>query len=254
MTARILVVDDIASNVKLLEARLMSEYFQVLTATNGADALEICQKGLCDLVLLDVMMPEMDGFEFCKQIKKDINTSHIPFVIISARTETKDKVEAYKLGVDAYLTKPFNKQELLLIIKNLLGKKQKQISFLSNLLHLRNNHKEVPDINELDLNLIKNIQEVALDNNKQMSIEELTQHLYTSRSQLHKKVKSLTGMSITNYMNHIRIEKAKDLLKTTQLTISEIASDVGFASSNYFSRSFKKITNTSPAFYRQRHM
>ena len=112
----------------------------------------------------------------------------------------------------------------------------------------------MPDINELDLNLIKNIQEVALDNNKQMSIEELAQYLYTSRSQLHKKVKSLTGMSITNYINHIRIEKAKDLLKTTQLTISEIAYDVGFVSSNYFARSFKKIANTSPASYRQKYL
>ena len=103
----------------------------------------------------------------------------------------------------------------------------------------------------MNVPLIKNIQEFALDNNKQMSIEELAQFLYTSRSQLHKKVKSLTGMSITNYINNIRIEKAKYLLKTTQLTISEIAYDVGFASSNYFARSFKKTSNTSPASYRQ---
>lgn len=248
----ILLVEDnkeIRNFIKLI----IGDLYTIYTADNGVKGLKIANNKPIDFIISDVMMPEMDGFEFCKHIKNDINTSHIPFVIISARTETKDKVKAYKLGVDAYLIKPFNKQELLLIIKNLLEKKQKQIRFLSNLLHLRNNHKEVPDINELDLNLIKNIQEFALDNNKQMSIEELAQYLYTSRSQLHKKVKSLTGMSITDYMNHIRIEKAKDLLKTTQLTISEIAYDVGFASSNYFSRSFKKITNTSPAFYRQRH-
>ena len=249
----ILLVEDnkeIRNFIKLI----LGDLYTIYTANNGVKGLKIANNKHIDFIISDVMMPEMDGFEFCKHIKKDINTSHIPFVIISARTETKDKVEAYKLGVDAYLIKPFNKQELLLIIKNLLEKKQKQISFLSNLLHLKNNHKEVLDINELDLNLVKNIQEVALDNNKQMSIEELAQSLYTSRSQLHKKVKSLTGMSITNYMNHIRIEKAKGLLKTTQLTISEIAYDVGFASSNYFSRSFKKITNTSPVSYRQRHV
>ncbi len=248
----ILLVEDnkeIRNFIKLI----LSDLYTIYTANNGVNGLKVANNKPIDFIISDVMMPEMDGFEFCKHIKKDINTSHIPFVIISARTETKDKVEAYKLGVDAYLIKPFNKQELLLIIKNLLGKKQKQIRFLSNLLHLRNNHKEVPDINELDLNLIKNIQEFALDNHKQMSIEELAQYLYTSRSQLHKKVKSLTGMSITNYMNHIRIEKAKDLLKTTQLTISEIAYDVGFVSSNYFARSFKKITHTSPASYRQGH-
>jgi len=248
----ILLVEDnkeIRNFIKLI----LGDMYTIYTANNGVKGLKIANNKHIDFIISDVMMPEMDGFEFCKHIKNDINTSHIPFVIISARTETKDKIEAYKLDVDAYLTKPFNKQELLLIIKNLLEKKQKQISFLSNLLHLRNNHKEVSDINELDLNLIKNIQEFALDNNKQMSIEELAQYLYTSRSQLHKKIKSLTGMSITNYMNHIRIEKAKNLLKTTQLTISEIAYDVGFASSNYFARSFKKITSTSPVFYRQRH-
>ena len=248
----ILLVEDnkeIRNFIKLI----LGDLYTIYTANNGVKGLKIANNKHIDFIISDVMMTKMDGFEFCKHIKKDINTSHIPFVIISARTETKDKVEAYKLGVDAYLTKPFNKQELLLIIKNLLEKKQNQISFLSKLLHLRKNHKEVPNINELDLNLIKNIQEFALDNNKQMSIEELAQYLYTSRSQLHKKVKSLTGMSITNYINHIRIEKAKDLLKTTQLTISEIAYDVGFASSNYFARSFKKITNTSPANYRQIH-
>jgi len=251
-TNTILLVEDNKEIINFIKL-ILCDLYTIYTANNGVKGLKIANNKHIDFIISDVMMPEMDGFEFCKHIKKDINTSHIPFVIISARTETKDKVEAYKLGVDAYLIKPFNKQELLLIIKNLLGKKQKQISFLSNLLYLRNNHKEVPDINELDLNLIKNIQEFALDNNKQMSIEELAQHLYTSRSQLHKKVKSLTGMSITNYMNHIRIEKAKDLLKTTQLTISEIAYDVGFVSSNYFSRSFKKTTNTSPVSYRQRH-
>ena len=92
MTARILVVDDIASNVKLLEARLMAEYFQVLTATNGADALEICQKGLCDLVLLDVMMPQMDGFEVCQRIKENPVTSFLPVVMVTALDLPEDRV------------------------------------------------------------------------------------------------------------------------------------------------------------------
>ncbi len=244
----ILLVEDnkeIRNFIKLI----LSDLYTFYTANNGVEGLKIAKSKNIDFIISDVMMPKMDGFEFCKHIKNDVSTSHIPFIIISARTETKDKIKGYKLGIDAYLTKPFNKQELLLIIKNILEKKQDQINFLSNLLHLQNEHSEVPDINQLDLDLIKNIQEFALDNNK-MSIDELAQSLYTSRTQLHRKVKSLTGMSISNYINHIKIEKAKTLLKNTQLTISEIAYDVGFDDAAYFSRTFKKFTTISPINYR----
>ena len=248
----ILLVEDnkeIRNYIKLI----LGDLYNIYTVNNGVEGLEIVKKKKIDFIISDVMMPKMDGFEFCKHIKKDINTSHIPFVIISARTETKDKVEAYKLGVDAYLFKPFNKEELLLIIKNLLKKKQDQIEYFRKLLQLKNSYKEVPDINKLDLGLIKNIQEFALDNTKQMSIDELAQHLFTSRTQLHRKVKSLTGMSITTYINHIKIEKAKTLLVETTLHINEIAYDVGFEDAAYFSRIFKKLTKISPAIYRQTH-
>jgi two-component system cell cycle response regulator len=100
MTARILVVDDMAINVKLLEARLMAEYFQVLTASNGRDALDICEKGLCDLVLLDVMMPEMDGFEVCQRLKDNPKTSFIPVVMVTALDLPEDRVKGLQCGAD----------------------------------------------------------------------------------------------------------------------------------------------------------
>ncbi len=249
----ILLVED-NKEIRTFIKLILGNFYTIYTANNGVEGLKIANNKNIDFIISDVMMPKMDGFEFCKHIKNDIKTSHIPFVIISAKTETKDKVEAYKLGVDAYLFKPFNKEELLLIIKNLLNKKQEQLAYFSKLLHLKQEHTEEPDISELDINLIKNIQEFALDNGKKMSIDELAHSLYTSRTQLHRKIKSLTGMSITSYLNHIKVEKAKKLLTTTQLTISEIAYDVGFEDAAYFSRIFKKIAKISPVDYRQKYI
>ena len=119
MTARILVVDDIPTNVKLLEARLMAEYFQVLTASNGMDALQICESGQCDVVLLDVMMPEMDGFEVCRRIKSSPATMHLPVVMVTALDSPEDKLRGLEAGADDFLTKPVNDLALVTRVKSL---------------------------------------------------------------------------------------------------------------------------------------
>src|SRR5210317_1015041 len=120
MTARVLVVDDIDANVRLLEARLMAEYFQVLTASNGHDALEICAHRQCDIVLLDVMMPEMDGFEVCRRLKADPKTAHIPVVMVTALDQTEDRVTGLEAGADDFLTKPVNDTALYARVKSLV--------------------------------------------------------------------------------------------------------------------------------------
>lgn len=120
MTARILVVDDIQANVKLLEARLTAEYFQVLTAYNGPDALQICGAGQCDIVLLDVMMPEMDGFEVCRRIKSDSRTQHLPVVMVTALDQPDDRVRGLEVGADDFLTKPVNDLALITRVKSLV--------------------------------------------------------------------------------------------------------------------------------------
>ncbi len=120
MSARILVVDDIPSNVKLLEARLMAEYFHVLTANNGNSALSICQDGLCDLVLLDVMMPEMDGFEVCRRLKENPDTMHIPVIMVTSLDSTRDRVRGLQVGADDFLTKPVNDLALVTRVKSLV--------------------------------------------------------------------------------------------------------------------------------------
>ena len=119
MTARVLVVDDIEANVKLLQARLMAEYFEVLTASNGPDALEICQKGMCDIVLLDVMMPGMDGYEVCRRLKADATTAHLPVIMVTALDQSSDKLEGLMAGADDFLTKPVNDLALTTRVRSL---------------------------------------------------------------------------------------------------------------------------------------
>ena len=120
MTARILVVDDIPANVKLLEARLLADYFEVVTASNGADALEACENGKVDVVLLDVMMPGMDGFEVCRRIKADPATQHIPVVMVTALDQSSDRVRGLEAGADDFLTKPVNDLQLMTRVRSLV--------------------------------------------------------------------------------------------------------------------------------------
>jgi two-component system cell cycle response regulator len=132
MTARILVVDDIPANVKLLEVRLLAEYFEVLTASNGADALETCENGKIDVVLLDVMMPDMDGFEVCRRLKSDPATAHIPVVMVTALDHVSDRVRGLEAGADDFLTKPVNDLQLMTRVRSLV-----RLKMLTDELRLR---------------------------------------------------------------------------------------------------------------------
>ena len=120
MTARVLVVDDILTNIKLLEVRLSAEYFDVRTATNGPDAIAICEKGDCDIVLLDVMMPGMDGFEVCKHLKNSTNTAHLPVIMVTALDQPSDRLKGLEAGADDFLTKPVNEVALIARVKSLV--------------------------------------------------------------------------------------------------------------------------------------
>ena len=246
--ASVLVVEDNRDIQKVI-LLILSDNYNITLAKNGIEGLKIASSKTIDFIISDVMMPEMDGFEFCKRIKSNINTSHIPFIMLSARTHTKDKQEAYKLGVDAYLTKPFNGEELQLIIGNLLNKQRERIDYFKDLLHLKKEHKNVPSNNDLDIKLMKDLQILVLDPNTKYSISQLSKKLYISRAQLHRKIVALTGMSTTKYINFIRIEKSKELLSKTNLQVKEVAYSVGFESTSYFSRLFKKELGITPETY-----
>lgn len=150
MTARILVVDDIPVNVKLLEARLMAEYFQVLTASNGEDALRICEDGACDMVLLDVIMPGIDGFEVCRRLKSNPQTMHLPVVMVTALDQPEDRIKGLAAGADDFLTKPVNDLALVTRVKSLV-----RLKMLTDDLRMRASNGD-----ELAMNYHKVMEEV----------------------------------------------------------------------------------------------
>src|SRR5215207_1308028 len=125
MTARVLVVDDVPANVRLLEARLSAEYFDVRTATSGTEALAMCERAECDIVLLDIMMPDMDGFEVCRQLKKNASTHHIPVVIVTALDHPSDRLRGLEAGADDFLTKPVSDVALIARVRSLARLKMK---------------------------------------------------------------------------------------------------------------------------------
>lgn len=246
----ILIVED-NSDIRTYLKQLLHNTYRIYTASNGKEGVKIAESKTIDIIISDVTMPKMDGFEFCKHIKQNVKTSHIPFVIVSARTQTKAKLKGYKLGVDAYLFKPFNAEELKLIINNLLHKVEQTRNYFSTLLKLK--ETDLPNIQQLDIDFMKQVQTYALSKTTKLSVDELAKSLHTSRSQLHRKIKALTGKSTTNYINTIRLEKAKEILETTDLHISEIAYEVNFEDLAYFSKAFKKKYTYSPSQYRENH-
>lgn len=176
MSGRILVVDDIEANVRLLEARLMAEYFQVLTAYNGRDALEICANGECDVVLLDVMMPEMDGFEVCRRLKADPRTMHLPVVMVTALDQVEDRVQGLNAGADDFLTKPVNDLALVTRVKSLV-----RLKMLTDELRLRATTGQEISVQELMAQSLRNAEsekaKILVVDDKPSSYERIVKYL-----------------------------------------------------------------------------
>ncbi len=166
MTARVLVVDDIEANIKLLEARLMAEYFQVFSASNGQDALDICAKGQCDIVLLDVMMPGMDGYEVCRRLKADPKTMNIPVVMITALDQPSDKVAGLEAGADDFLTKPVNDLTMLTRVKSLV-----RLKMVTDELILRAESGKESGLDQL---VIHNVNQTANERGKILVVDDRT--------------------------------------------------------------------------------
>ncbi|GLU44028.1 hybrid sensor histidine kinase/response regulator transcription factor [Allomuricauda sp. NBRC 101325] len=246
----ILLVED-NKDIQQFITTLLSGQYRILLANNGEEGLLKAQKKDIDLIISDVMMPHTDGFEFCQKIKSNVATSHIPFLMLSARTHTQDKQKAYGLGIDGYLTKPFHPEELTSILKNLLIKQKRQQQYLSELLNIKRPSFGKTIVNKLDSQLIGKLQKYILDNPTKMSASDLAKALGVSRTQLHRKIKSLTGKSLTQYANHIKIEKAKHMLRTSDLQVNEIAYATGFESPSYFIRLFKKEVGQTPESFKK---
>ncbi len=242
--------DDVATYIKMC----LSEKYQILYANNGMLGVELALKHIPDIIVSDIMMPEKNGFELCQEIKEDIKTNHIPVILLTAKTAEDDKLSGLKLGADAYLTKPFNKEELLIrmerliAIRKTLQLKYKDISSLEisqKEIQKKENCQENMAINDdFIINIIKIVNENI--ENEKFNAAALSRELFLSESQLYRKLKALTNTSTAIFIRKIRLKRAKELLETTELSSAEICYKTGFANPSWFSKTFKSEFGYSP--------
>lgn len=248
ISSSILIVEDNADFRNFL-CTFLKKYYQVECASNGKEALSILKKSTVELVLSDVMMPEMDGFEFCSILKTQIETSHIPVILLTALSSSENLIAGLDKGADAYLTKPFDENVLLKQIENiLLQRKRIRENFSEQFIS-----EKTVEVGSLDNFFLKRVKAVVEKNisDENFGMENLAEELMISRTHLHRKIKSLTGVSTTEFVNLIRIKKAIELIKKENYLFNEVAYHVGFNSQSYFTKCFKKVYNVTPKEYFQ---
>ena len=230
----VLIIEDNKDVVTYLEACL-KDLYQIKVANDGEKGIEKAMELGPDLVISDVMMPKKDGFEVCETLKNDERTSHIPIILLTARADFESRISGLKRGADVYLTKPFNKTELLVRIEKLLEiRKQLRIRYRDTNV-LSPSESEDIQIEDAFVTKLVNIIHQNIDDTT-FKVPQLCEAIGISRSQLHNKIKALTGLPTTHYIRLIRLRKANELLANTELSISEITYTVGFSDPSYFSK------------------
>ncbi len=241
----VLIIEDNVDVAHYLKAALVYRY-QCLHASNGRIGLDMAYDVIPDIIVCDVMMPGMDGFEVCATLKGDERTDHIPVIMLTARVGVADRLTGLSRGADVYLAKPFEKEELVIRLEKLLEIRQRlQQKYSSGFMSANPGSRLHP--HPIGSFLAK-AEEVILEHleEEEFSVDDLSEALCLSRSQVHRKIKALTGQSTSIYIRLIRLRKAKELMATGDLTISEVAYQVGFKSPVYFSQIFKKTFGESP--------
>lgn len=248
----VLIAEDNYDLMAFLTQSLRGNY-RVLSAQNGKDALELARKYTPQLIVSDVMMPVMDGLELCSQLKGNIQTSHIPVILLTARDTVEHWVEGLESGADDYVPKPFNLKILQTRIDNLINSRQ-QLKLIYSKGQMPNT-REVAS-NSVDQEFLQKVHDLLEKRGLEpdFSHDELADEMCISRSLLYKKLKALTGMTVTEFINSHRLRKASELLVLEQLTISEVAFQCGFNDPKYFSRVFRKYYGMSPSEYVQTNL
>lgn len=243
----ILIVEDNEDLRKYMRVEFGSK-FTLLEADNGESGLEIALKEIPDLIISDLMMPKMDGIEFCKLIKKDQRTSHIPIIILTAHTSQFNKIRGYEIGADDYITKPFSSELLILRVENLLkGRKELQSKF-SREVRLEPKDLQISSMDERFLTKAMEVVEANL-NDSEFNADSFASEMCMSRVHLYRKLKALTDQSVSDFVKTARLKLAANLIGENKLTIKEAAYTVGFKDPKYFSKCFKQQFGVKPSDY-----
>ncbi len=242
-----LIVEDNADIAQYLQICLEGSY-RMLFAKNGQEGINQALEQIPDIIVSDVMMPEKNGFELCEALKEDIRSSHIPIILLTAKSDVESRIAGLKQGADDYLAKPFNEEELLVRMKNLLEIRLKLQQRYQNPFDpgFSKPKASTPTKEDAFILNLKEVFEAHMDD-LQYDLDQLSQELFLSRSQLGRKVKALTGKSPAVYLRSLRLQKARQLLLTSALSIKEVAYDVGFSDPSYFSRAYSEEFGESPS-------
>lgn len=233
---KVLIIEDNADVLKFLALTLKDNY-ELSTARDGQAGLTQALETIPDLIISDIMMPIMDGLEVCKRLKTDERTSHIPVILLTAKASKANQLEGLTEGADVYLTKPFDPQELLIRIDKLLENRRKLQAYYLQWNPFKPSKQVQPTKESAFLLKVKHIIEQQLSD-ENFGVLQLCHALHLSRMQVHRKLKAVCDKSTAQFIRELRLQKAHQLLKTTDLTVAEVAYSVGFADPNYFSKAF----------------
>ena len=246
---RVLVVED-DEEIRNYIAKEFGDKFHIMESRNGKEALEQIFKKAPDLVISDIMMPEMDGLTLCRKIKQNVNLNHIPVILLTAKTREEDNLEGLNTGADAYIMKPFNIEILQKTVENLINTRQQLRKVFTGQQNLENKVQKL-EVKSPDEKLMERIMKVINENisNPNLTIETITTEVGISRVHLHRKLKELTNQTTRDFIRNIRLKEAARLLSEKQHTISEIAMLTGFTDPNNFSTTFKELYGMPPSMY-----
>jgi len=244
----LLIIDDNKEVLCFLKDILKIDY-RVLKFENAIEALKFMELEIPDLIISDVMMPEMDGYELCKIVKTNQSTNHIPIILLTAKSSTDHKIEGLSTGADSYITKPFSIEVLKLNVINLLNSKDILRQKYSGSFIVDSDLGKLTTPEEVFIKKLMEIIELNIENSE-FDVSELVKEIGMSRTVLYKKVQTLTNHSVASLIKHIRLKKAADILTNTSYPVSEVTYMVGFNDRKHFSREFKKVYNLSPSVYK----
>jgi Response regulators consisting of a CheY-like receiver domain and a winged-helix DNA-binding domain len=243
----ILLVDDNEDILDFVSGDL-DEKYTVLTAFNGQEALNLLQQEPVQLVISDIMMPEMDGYELCRNIKSNFEFSHIPVILLTAKNTLQSKIEGLEQGADAYIEKPFSPEHLQVQIANLLANRNKIREFFASspLVHINTMAYSKADeqfLEKLNDAIYRNIENIEL------SVDQLADFMNMSRATLYRKIKAISDLTPNELINVTRLKKAAELLAEHDHKVYEVAEMTGFSSQTHFGRNFTKQFGISPQEY-----
>ncbi len=250
-TLRLLIVED-NSDVRQYITHLFAAKFEVFTAVDGIDGWEQALQLMPDVIISDIMMPRSDGLDLCKKIKQHPKTLHIPVVLLTARVAVVHEIEGLETGADEYISKPFNPDLLIAKVNTLVHNRLKLRQYYQQKILLEPTEVLIPDADKVFLETAMSIVEKNLGE-PEFSVLELVKEMAMSRSVFYRRIKSITGQSVVEFINDVRMKRAAQLLASSQLRISEVCALVGLEDVKYFRKSFQQVHGVSPSEYARKH-